>query len=124
MKQKLIAPCGMNCALCRAYLREKDKCPGCRDDVIYPYCRHCIIRNCPELKSSKSKYCGKCDNFPCRRLKNLDKRYRTKYGMSMIENVNYIHKHGIRKFIRREKRRWQKGGKIFCVHNKEYFKIK
>jgi hypothetical protein len=26
----LIAPCGMNCGVCMAYLREKNKCPGCR----------------------------------------------------------------------------------------------
>ncbi len=30
MKGSLIAPCGMNCGLCYAYLREKNKCPGCR----------------------------------------------------------------------------------------------
>ena len=27
----LIAPCGMNCNICMAYLREKNKCPGCRE---------------------------------------------------------------------------------------------
>jgi hypothetical protein len=29
-KLHLVAPCGMNCGICRAYLREKNKCPGCR----------------------------------------------------------------------------------------------
>ncbi len=26
----LIAPCGMNCGTCLGYLREKNKCVGCR----------------------------------------------------------------------------------------------
>jgi hypothetical protein len=26
----LIAPCGMNCASCMNYLRERNKCPRCR----------------------------------------------------------------------------------------------
>ncbi len=32
----IIAPCGMNCSICMAYLRGKNKCPGCRgiDDGI------------------------------------------------------------------------------------------
>ncbi len=27
-----IAPCGMNCATCLAYLRDKNTCCGCRGD--------------------------------------------------------------------------------------------
>ena len=30
MEKELIAPCGMNCGICKYYYREKDKCPGCR----------------------------------------------------------------------------------------------
>ena len=30
IKTRLIAPCGMNCAVCLGYLREKNKCPGCQ----------------------------------------------------------------------------------------------
>jgi len=29
INSSLIAPCGMNCGICLAYLREKKKCPGC-----------------------------------------------------------------------------------------------
>ena len=32
----LIAPCGMNCSLCRAYGRERKPCPGCRGDDRLP----------------------------------------------------------------------------------------
>ena len=36
----------------------------------------------------KVQYCYECAEFPCRSLKHLDKRYRTNYRMSMIENLN------------------------------------
>ncbi len=124
---KLIAPCGMNCNLCLGFLRDKNKCPGCRDYYSGKpdYRKSCIIKNCKILKQNNWKYCSvKCNNFPCTRLKNLDKRYRTKYSMSMIENLNYIEKNGIRAFIRQQLKKWFKGDSVFCVHRKEYYKIK
>jgi len=120
---ELIAPCGMNCHLCISYLREKNRCPGCNKiDNKIRYRVKCIIRNCPILQQNKWKYCSrKCAKYPCTRLKNLDKRYRSKYGMSMIENLQYIEEHGIEKFIRQEEKRWIRGDKVFCVHRKLYF---
>jgi hypothetical protein len=48
----------------------------------------------------------------------LDERYRTKYGMSMIDNLVHIKKFGIRHFIRNEKERWTCPGcsQLICVH--------
>jgi len=122
IKSEYIAPCGMNCALCMARLiREKNQCPGCRgDDIDKPkYCVRCVIVNCDHFKETKNKYCSsKCTKFPCTRLRNLDKRYRTKYHMSMLENLKNIEDYGIRAFIRWEKERWtctECGGTI-CVH--------
>jgi len=102
MKSSLIAPCGMNCNLCIGYLREKNRCLGCRenDENILNSCRKCIIKNCTILQQKKLKYCSsKCEKFLCTRLKNLDKRYRTKYQMSMLENLQFIEEFGIRKFV-------------------------
>jgi hypothetical protein len=48
----------------------------------------------------------------------LDKRYRIKYKMSMIENLGTIKNFGMRIFLRHEKSRWTCttcGGTI-CVH--------
>ena len=129
MNPNLIAPCGMNCTLCIGYLREKNTCPGCREqgkviNAKTTYCRKCIIKNCEILRDNNWKFCsGKCEKYPCQRLKNLDRRYRTKYGMSMIENLEFIHEHGIRKFSRHEKTRWMKEGKVFCVHRKAWFEF-
>ena len=120
MKPELIAPCGMNCAVCMAYIRDKNKCPGCRlfnkdKPVTIATCK---IKNCPTFTQSKSKFCFQCEEFPCDKLKHLDKRYRTKYNMSMIENLENIKQLGVREFIKNEKIRWacsQCGGTI-CVH--------
>jgi hypothetical protein len=121
IKTSHIAPCGMNCSICRGYLREKNKCLGCREiDENKPISRaKCTIKNCIELKNNNLKFCYKCKKFPCKRMKNLDKRYRTKYHMSMIENLENINKFGIRKFIENEKTRWKCSncGSIICVHN-------
>jgi hypothetical protein len=126
MKPVLIAPCGMNCNLCIAYLREKDNCPGCNlQEEDSKYCRKCIIKNCKILKEKKWEYCSsKCEKFPCTRLRNLDKRYKEKYEMSMIENLDFISENGIRKFIKNEKKRWTRDGKVYCVHRKDYFEMK
>jgi hypothetical protein len=69
-------------------------------------------------------YCSsKCSEYPCQRLKGLDNRYKTKYGMSMIENLENLKTKGVREFIRQEKKRWVKGDKIFCVHKKTYYPL-
>jgi hypothetical protein len=121
IKYELIAPCGMNCAICSARLFRKDKCPGCLGiETNKPgSCIDCIIVNCNILKETGSKYCSpRCEKYPCRRLRDLDKRYRTRYHMSMIENLEYIDREGIRAFVRNEKVRWTcpECGGMICVH--------
>jgi hypothetical protein len=120
MNTKLIAPCGMNCGICLGYLREKNRCPGCRISGSGKpvYCRKCVIKFCKEHKNKKSVFCFECDKYPCLRLKQLDKRYRTNYGMSMLENLQFIREKGIRAFVACEQKRWtcKKCGSIVCVH--------
>jgi hypothetical protein len=117
---QLIAPCGMNCGICLAYLREKRKCPGCRveDTNKAPTVVRCIIKNCEMIKRSQSGFCFECEIYPCKRLKQLDKRYRTKYSMSMIENLESIKGIGSSTFIENEHERWHctKCGGVICVH--------
>ena len=119
-ENKLIAPCGMNCGVCYAYLRKERKCSGCHGDNTdkSAYCINCITRNCEMIKISQSGFCFECDKYPCKRLKQLDKRYRTKYAMSMIENLESIKGVGISAFIENEKERWRcmKCGGVICVH--------
>ena len=117
----LIAPCGMNCGLCMAYLREKKHCPGCNgDDAQKPSvsCVRCGIKNCETLKDIKSGLCVDCAQYPCTCIKHIDKRYRTKYGMSMIENFETIQSLGMNAFVKQERSRWAcpKCGGVLCVH--------
>ena len=119
--QGLIAPCGMNCGLCIGYMREKNPCGGCfkKGDENKPKsCRSCSIANCELLAETKTGFCYECKKYPCTRLKNLDKRYRIKYGMSMIENLEYIRNRGVVQFLFKEESRWKCPvcGQGLCVH--------
>lgn len=98
----LIAPCGMNCAICMAYLREKNHCDGCYS-ANCACRRHCTIFTCEQIQD---RYHHTCEKYPCKRLKQLDTRYRAKYGMSMLENLDAIREHGIRAFVKAERERW------------------
>ena len=126
-KQVLIAPCGMNCGICISFFgyavngrKRKIVCIGCR-----PRDKQCAFlkKHCDKLLNKKVEYCFGCTDFPCEYLKKLDKRYRTKYGMSMIENLKYIQKNGINKFLENERQRWKcpKCGGVICVHNKKCY---
>jgi hypothetical protein len=120
MKRELLAPCGINCRVCIAYLREKNKCPGCRlDTATKPVTRvRCKIKTCPELKKHAAPFCFQCTIFPCGRMKQMDKRYRTKYHMSTIENLQTMKILGVRAYLKKEKIRWAcpSCGGPRCVH--------
>jgi hypothetical protein len=112
-----IAPCGMNCSICMAFLRTKNKCTGCRGSVEgkAKTVISCKIKNCEQLNSD---YCFTCIDYPCKRIKHIDKRYRSKYHMSMVENLQNIQSIGIAQFVINERKRWACpicGGTI-CVH--------
>jgi hypothetical protein len=119
---KLIAPCGINCRLCRAYVRvgKSIPCPGCRGDNTNKArsCVTCKIKNCVENSGGKFQYCFECELFPCARLKQLDKRYKTKYGTSPIQNLHSIKEIGIRKFVENENKKWTcpECGTMLCMH--------
>ncbi len=126
MKENLIAPCGMNCSICIAYqFRDKDLnkqgfrkkyCPGC-----IPRGENCthMGAKCELLGKGKVRFCYECEVFPCKRLKSLDKRYVTKYQMSMIENLEFIKKYGMERFLKKEEEKWRctECGDVKCCHN-------
>lgn len=115
MEAILIAPCGMNCAICRAYLRDKNPCPGCNSGM--ERFARCSIRKCESRKASKSGFCFECERFPCKRMRQLDERYRTKYNMSMVENLEIIREKGIEALLEKEEKKWrcpECGGVISC----------
>jgi hypothetical protein len=118
--KSLIAPCGMNCGTCLAYLREKNRCPGCRifsaDKTTSV--QKCIIPGCVYLEKTKSKFCFDCEKYPCQRMKQLDKRYKTKYRTSFFENLLMIKQNGIEAFLEFEsgRRTCPECGSTLSVH--------
>ncbi len=118
--KQLIASCGMNCGLCITYQRDNKKCQGCNGpDTNKPaHCIKCRIKNCEAIIQSTSKLCYECNKFPCRRLRELDKRYQTHYSMSMIENLERIKQIGMDNFIKSEIEKWtcRTCGGVICVH--------
>lgn len=116
-----IAPCGINCGTCRAYLRAKNKCSGCMS-VSGPkvnHCGNCSIRNCELLGKTSSKFCYDCDIFPCARIKHIDKRYRLRYNTGLINNLLTIKTMGIDAWLQQEARRWRCSGcgSVLSVHS-------
>ncbi len=122
----LIAPCGMNCQLCIAYQAMQENinkkgfkrkyCPGC-----IPRGENCLHMGdqCQRLAEGRLRFCYECPTFPCKRLKSLNKRYQTKYHMSMIENLEHIKENGLEAFLQEQEKKWRcpECGGTICCHN-------
>jgi len=83
-------------------------------------------KQCSLLGKGLIDFCYDCSDFPCPRLKLLDKRYRTFYHMSNIENLEFIKENGIECFLEKEVEKWkcpECGGPISC-HNGICFRCK
>lgn len=123
LDKQLIPPCGMNSAIRSRYLQEKDNCRGCSidDDSKPKYCTVCRIGNCESLGYAAARYCLACERYPCARLKCLDKPYRTRYGMSMNDNLRVIEDKGITEFAKLEVIQWKysRCGECLCVHREQ-----
>jgi hypothetical protein len=126
VKEELVAPCGMNCAVCSGYLALKYDVKS--KGVRMPYCEGCRPRNkqcaflkkkCELLFNNKVKYCSECKDFPCQRLERIDIRYQTLFRMSLIDNLRSIKKNGMSKFLKAQTEKWQcpKCGETICCHN-------
>jgi hypothetical protein len=124
MKAEMIAPCGMNCNVCRAVLDKEGKnkkCPGCR-----PRGEGCIFGKglCDKLVNSQIDFCHECESFPCARLKRLDKRYRTRYHYGFIEALEFIRDNGMKAHLANERKLWKcpECGGTVCIHNGKCYK--
>jgi hypothetical protein len=116
---KNIAPCGIICDICLGFQRDKNKCVGCNNIGFKPiHCDNCRIKLCSDKKGNDISLCILCSKFPCKLIDHLDKRYRTKYNESPIQNLKNISKVGLNSFIKSEKDKWTcaQCGKLLCVH--------
>jgi hypothetical protein len=83
-----------------------------------------IKRDCAKLRKKLIRFCYECADMPCNNLAKIDKHYRARYGMSMIENQRMIENKGMTTFLKREAEtyRCQECGDIASVHDgKCYF---
>ncbi|HLN20939.1 MAG TPA: DUF3795 domain-containing protein [Bacteroidales bacterium] len=117
--RSMIAPCGLNCGSCIGFMRPVNTCPGCRNvSAKSDYCRSCIIKNCDKIAQSESGYCYECSKFPCKRMKQLDKRYLTRYRTSLVDNLMLVKYHGMDLFLRFEtnRRKCPECGATLSIH--------
>jgi hypothetical protein len=127
--EELIAPCGMNCALCSRYLAGINKlkcssCTGCRSRG-----RECtyLFKKCTGINHGKTydfTFCYECDQYPCKETKRMDKRYRKFYNMSVMDNLEYIRQAGINEFIHDQlkKHTCPRCGGMISINNRKCFK--
>ena len=126
MRTELIAPCGMDCSVCSSFLAlEHDiKSKG----VKMPYCKGCrprdkkcafLKKRCENLLNQEIEFCYECQEFPCNNLKHIDKRYKTLYHMSLIDNLRSVKAQGLDKFLETQKKKWEcpECGDVICCHN-------
>ena len=115
----MLAPCGMNCAVCYAHLRKKKPCLGCRgsDESKPKHCRQCRIYNCAQ--DYGVDFCVDCPVFPCAVIKRLDKSYRQRYQVSLIDNALRLRVVGAEQYLLEERKKWQCAcGGIISLHDR------
>ena len=117
----MLAPCGINCLVCyrHAGIRKSGKpCAGClkRDLDRLEHGRKCHIINC--VKEKGFAHCFACDDFPCKRIKALEKNYNKRYHISLIANSMMAKEQGVQAFLAQDCIGWtcaQCGG-LFSLH--------
>lgn len=112
MNENMIAPCGLNCALCKRALQKESPCPGCLgDDSQKPeFCANrCLIHHCELRKSLPDRYCDSCEKYPCKDVIEKEIRYSNAYPLieTPIGNLSYLRENGMDAFLQREDERWR-----------------
>ena len=130
-KTELIAPCGMNCAICSRYLSyvnnlKRSQCAGCRPGNVS--CSY-LFEKCSGINgalrgNANACFCFECDQYPCKQINRMDDRYRSNYGMSVKDNLARINRIGIAKFAEEQCKEYRcsKCGGLISIHNRKCFK--
>ena len=123
-KAEMIAPCGLDCAICSQALIDKDPCPGCNgpNENDPDFCANrCGIILCEKRKVSDYDYCDVCPDYPCEDVMEKENRYTSQYPLreSPLENLRMIRSLGMEEFLKKEKERFScaRCGSPVSVHN-------
>ena len=119
----MIAPCGLDCSLCKRAQAETDPCPGCRGPNEHkpPFCSEgCGIIRCARRIENGYVYCDECPSFPCADVMEKETRYAQKYPLkeSPLQNLRAIREKGMEAFLEAQRAGWTCkacGGPV-CVH--------
>jgi hypothetical protein len=93
----MLAPCGIFCAVCYRHL-GRNPCGGCGAAHGNPaHCGTCKMKCC--AKERGLSHCFLCGEFPCLRIRRLDKSYRKRYNASPVENGLAAKEMGVTAFL-------------------------
>ncbi len=123
-KPELIAPCGMNCGVCKAYLAFSRNVPKERGKVTHcagclPRVKNCFIkRGCRKLSTHQFRFCYECADMPCKNLERVERRYRERYATSLVANLKLLKKVGMKEFLEAQENRFKcpDCGDVVSVH--------
>jgi hypothetical protein len=84
ISEKLIALCGMNCAICSKYLAyvnnlKRSQCKGCRPEnkkCTYLF-EKCSGINNTVKGNATTIFCFECEKYPCKEINRMDDRYQS-----------------------------------------------
>ena len=96
----LLAPCGLDCAVCSRHVHGKIPCPGCRARLDEPdsYRRKCVMRACTLERGYVT--CADCAERPCKRVKTFRKRYMDGYGVDLSAIATAVLQAGAEPYLR------------------------
>jgi hypothetical protein len=128
-KPELVAPCGMNCGLCKSYLAQIHGVPKKRGKVSHcagcvPRGKNCYIkRGCKKLSKHEIESCSECADLPCKSVAHLEKRYVEKYGTSLVGNLKELKEKGMTAFLASQasKSKCPNCGGVVSIHDKKCY---
>ena len=120
---EMIAPCGLDCSLCKRALADTNPCPGCHgpDGEKPAFCSgQCGIIQCEKRKGNGYAFCDECPDYPCADVAEKENRYTSKYPLyeSPGKNLHDIRELGMEAFLENERKQWTCGecGHVVSVH--------
>jgi hypothetical protein len=123
----LVAPCGLYCGECTAFLNEE--CGGCRSNIglSRDYRKYCKIYRC--LNDKGLKVCLECEVFPCKFFDffKAEKLEDSSWFLNVLSNMKQLKQTSLPNFLRKkgnwlEERRKcaQKRGIKYCDECKQW----
>ena len=119
----MIAPCGLDCSICKRALAGTDPCSGCGgpDGEKPPFCsEQCGIIRCQRRIENGYAFCDECPDYPCEDVEEKETRYTSKYPLyeSPLQNLRDIRASGMEAFLEKERKEWtcRACGGVISVH--------